>query len=69
MHKISHENILYRIGNIGSNFIITKWRITFKIVDCCVIYFILYINYTSSYLKKKNASEGFPGGPVVKNPL
>ena len=49
MHKISHENILYRIGNIGSNFIITKWRITFKIVTCYVIYFILYINYTLSY--------------------
>ena len=62
MHKISHEDILYRIGNIGSNFI-TKWRITFKIVTC-------YVIYCTSTIPRviKNVSEGFPGGPVVKNP-
>ena len=67
MYKISHEDILYRTGNISSNFIITKWRITFKIVNCCVTFYIVYQLYLELFFLK-NASEDFPSGPVVKNP-
>ena len=35
----------------------------------CHIFYIVHQLYLELFEKIKNASEGFPGGPVVKNPL